>query len=307
MPETSSIAVRAFAKINLTLRVLAQRQDGLHELRTVFQSLTLHDSIRVQRVPGPLRIECDDPACPNDERNLVWQAAERLWSATRRARGGPRDLVVRITKRIPMQAGLGGGSSDAAAALKALAALWRVDLPRQRAVAMSAGLGADIPFFFTGGTALGLERGDLLFPLEDIQAASVLIVVPAFGVSTAEAYRWWDEQHEGARSEPPLNRSGSSPGSWPPGEMCNDLQAPVAGRHPEIRRLVAGLRRRGATYAAMSGSGSAVFGLFPGADGAQRAATTFEGGAVQVFVARTLGRRRYERLSQPAVGSRPRR
>jgi 4-diphosphocytidyl-2-C-methyl-D-erythritol kinase len=306
MVETSSIHVRAFAKINLTLRVLAKRPDGLHELRTVFQSLTLHDSIRVQRVPGPLRIECDDPACPKDERNLAWKAAERLWPATGR-RGSPRDVVIRITKRIPMQAGLGGGSSDAAATLKALAALWRVDLPPERAVAISAGLGADVPFFFTGGTALGLERGDLLFPLRDIQTAAAVVVIPKFGVSTAEAYGWWDEQHESARRGPLVKRTGSGLEHWPAGELCNDLQDPVAGRHPEIRRLVAALQRRGATYAAMSGSGSAVFGLFARADDAKRLAGTFESSALRVFVARTLGRSTYERLSQPTIGGRSRR
>jgi 4-diphosphocytidyl-2-C-methyl-D-erythritol kinase len=182
--------------------------------------------------------------------------------------------------------------------------LWRVDLPRARAVAISAGLGADVPFFFTGGTALGLERGDLLFPLTEIQPAAVVVVIPAFGVSTAEAYRWWDEQHEGARREPLIKRTGSSLEHWPPGELCNDLQDPVTGSHPEIRRLLAGLRRRGATYAAMSGSGSAVFGLFPTADDAKRSARTLAGGGLRVFVTRTLGRRTYERLSQPTIGSR---
>ena len=190
------IRCRAFAKINLDLRVLGVRPDGYHELRTTFQSIALADTLTFTRAPGPFRIDCDDPDCPTDRRNLVWRAAEQVWKAARR-RGAPRDLHVKIVKRIPMQAGLGGGSSDAAAALRALAALWRVALTRDRLHRMAAALGADVPYFLEGGTVLGLERGDRLFPLEDIPRAWVVLVVPGFGVSTKKAFSWWDRRWAG--------------------------------------------------------------------------------------------------------------
>ena len=114
-----------------------------------------------------------------------------MWAASGR-RGALRDVEVRLTKRIPLQAGLGGGSSDAAAALRALGSLWRVKDAALREIA--ATLGADVPYFLEGGTVLGLDRGDLLFPLVDHPAAWVTLVLPAFGVSTADAYRWWDEE-----------------------------------------------------------------------------------------------------------------
>src|SRR5713226_5301833 len=126
------VRVRALAKINLALRVLGVRPDGYHELRTVFQSIALHDTLTFREAPGPFRITCDDTACPTDATNVVWRAAAGVWAAATR-RGAPRDVSVRLVKRIPVQAGLGGGSSDAAAAIAALAALWRVRLARQRA------------------------------------------------------------------------------------------------------------------------------------------------------------------------------
>ena len=181
--------VRAFAKINRSLEVLGVRPDGFHELRTVFQSIALHDTIAIRAVPGAFQLTCDEPACPADRSNLVWRAAEQVWKAAGR-RGVPRDVSIQLTKRIPLQAGLGGGSSDAAAALRAFGRLWRVKPDRVRAIGSS--LGADVPYFFEGGTALGLDRGDLLFPLVDAPRAWVVLVIPPFGVSTKEAFAWWD-------------------------------------------------------------------------------------------------------------------
>src|SRR4051812_45294960 len=169
--------VQAFAKINRSLRVLGTRADGYHELRTIFQSIALHDTLTIRASRGPLRLTCDDPACPADERNLIWRAAARMWTASGR-RGAPNGIAIDLKKRIPMQAGLGGGSSDAAAALRALAARWRVSNAKVREAAVA--LGADVPYFLEGGTCLGLERGDLLFPLIDAAPAWVVLVLPDF-------------------------------------------------------------------------------------------------------------------------------
>jgi 4-diphosphocytidyl-2-C-methyl-D-erythritol kinase len=268
--------MRAFAKINLTLRVGGVRSDGFHELETTFQSLALHDTLTIRTARGPFRLTCDDPACPTDRRNLVWRAAAAVWRASGR-RGAPRGVAIHIAKRIPMQAGLGGGSSDAAAALRALGRRWRVGDPRLRVIAAS--LGADVPYFFEGGTALGVERGDLLFRLPDRPAAWVVLVLPAFGVSTKDAYRWFDgDKRGGGRG------------------VANDLHPAVARRHPEIARLVRALRRHGAYSSAMSGSGSAVFGLFRRRSRALRAALALASGTCRTVATRTVSRAAYRRL-----------
>ncbi len=354
--DRATVRVRAFAKINLTLRVLGLRPDGFHDLRTTFQSIALHDTLTCRARPGDFRIVCNDPACPSGESNLVWQAAERVWAAGGR-RGAPRDVEVRLVKRIPMEAGLAGGSSDAAAAVRAFAALWRVDLNGGRAHEIASALGADVPFFLEGGTALGVERGDVVYPLIDAPRMSVVVVVPSFGVSTREAFGWWDAA--GAAQRPRARgiseraevrpRDQKAPAAMPAGASAqrdaharhqraaalsqerrgwagavrevgprekarnddrdvwirlllegNDLEAPVAAHHPEIARLVTALRRRGASYAAMSGSGSAVFGLFDRRAPASAAATSLDRRGRRVLVTRTLDRAKYQRLARLA-------
>jgi len=226
--------------------------------------------------------------CPTDSTNLVWRAAEALWKAAGR-RGSPRDVAITLVKRIPVAAGLGGGSSDAAAVLRALARMWRVEAERLPAIA--AALGADVSYFLEGGTVLGLERGDLLFPLQDRPQTWVTLVVPAFTIRTSDAYRWFDADAKRLRRR--LKRE----------DAVNDLEAPVATRHPEIARLVGALRRAGASHAAMTGSGSAVFGLFDRRRAAARAANLVatlearEALTPRTIVTRTLSRAQYRRLA----------
>ena len=274
--------VRAFAKINVSLRVLGVRPDGYHDLRTVFQSIALHDTLTVRRARGPLRLTCDHPECPADHSNLVWRAAEAVWAATGQ-RGEPRGVRIHLAKQIPIQAGLGGGSSDAAAAIRALGRLWKVQAPELRAIGRT--LGADIPFFFEGGTVLGLERGDLLFPLLDAPPSWVVLALPSFGVNTTEAFGWFDQ----------ADAAHALPGRED--EFVNDLQAPVQTRHPEIHALVGALKRAGAAHAAMSGSGSAVFGLFRRRREASVAAVIVRRAASRVLLTRTIDRRSYQRLA----------
>jgi 4-diphosphocytidyl-2-C-methyl-D-erythritol kinase len=286
--KATLLRVRAPAKINRSLRIVGTAADGYHDLRTVFQSLALHDTLTFRERSGPFGLECDDPACPTDERNLVWRAAEAIARAAGGA-GAPRDIVIRLAKRIPMQSGLGGGSSDAAATLRGFASLWGVDVPRDRLHALAASLGADVPFFLEGGTALGLDRGDLLFGLLDAPAAWVTLVLPAFGVSTKDAYGWWDSH----RSRGSQGSCGSQAGV----DEVNDLQAAVVSRHPEIGRIVSALLRRGARHAAMSGSGSAVFGLFSSRRAAEDAARALAGRSRRTMVTRTANRVNYQRLA----------
>jgi 4-diphosphocytidyl-2-C-methyl-D-erythritol kinase len=319
--------VRAFAKINLSLRVLGVRPDGYHELRTILQSIELHDTLTIRAAPGPFQLTCDDPECPSNSTNLIWRAAEQLWSASGR-RGSPRDISIDLAKRIPLQAGLGGGSSDAAATLRALGRMWRIDEAHQRAIA--AALGADVPYFFEGGTVLGLERGDLLFPLLDYPAAWVVIALPPFGVSTRDAFWWWDGMAGGrafpasARSEssselrglaearearrPKASRFRSAESlALRPGEsqarrgLQNDLEEAAAAHHPQIKRLISAMRRAGASHAAMSGSGSAVFGLFARRTEAVAAAEALgssrSGRGIATMITRTVNRTRYQALA----------
>lgn len=277
--------VRAFAKINRSLRVLGVRLDGFHELRTIFQSIALHDTLTIRAVHGPFHLTCDDPDCPSGEANLIWRAADQVWKAARR-RGAPRDVSIHLAKRIPLQAGLGGGSSDAAAALRALGRLWGVDAGRVRASASS--LGADVPYFLEGGTVLGLERGDALFPLIDAPRAWIVLAIPSFGVSTKDAFAWWDRRRTRVGVDPRVRPGADT--QVGPYDLGNDLQMVVEKRHPEIAQLVRALRRAGATEAAMSGSGSAVFGLFSSRGAAAAAAASVSGSERRTLITRTVDR-----------------
>jgi 4-diphosphocytidyl-2-C-methyl-D-erythritol kinase len=287
-----SISIKAFAKINLDLQVLGVRPDGYHELRTTFQSVALSDVLTFTKTRGAFRIECDDPAVPTDRTNLIWKAAERVLRLSRR-RDIPSGVTVRVEKNIPMQSGLGGGSSDAAAALRALSALWRVKASDAELHHAAALLGADVPYFLEGGTALGFHRGDLIYPLDDIPPAWVVIVVPEFGVSTKEAFGWWDEKRgqEGREKREGLDGKARRQRERP----ANDLQNVVAKRHPIVAKLVRTLKAHGAFHASLSGSGSAVFGLFRRRGAAQAAARVVAG--PRTFVTPTLDRKTCRRLA----------
>lgn len=295
MPAT--VTIRAHAKINLDLRVLGTRADGFHELRTVFQALALHDVIRCMSRPGPFAIECSAAGIPLDETNLIWRAAQTLWRSLRRP-GAVRDVVLQLEKQIPQQAGLGGGSADAAAALMALAALWRVPVRPSQLTDLAAHIGSDVPFFLSGGTALGLGRGEEVYPLADLPRHWIVLLIPGFGVSTSEAYGWYDAEREMSRAP---REPQHVPGPWPSraAQMINDLEAPIASHHPEIDQMKAALKRAGALAAAMSGSGSAVFGLFQKGRDALKAMQHLKGSGWQAILTETLDRGEYAGLASP--------
>ena len=291
---------RALAKVNLDLRVLGTRPDGYHELRTVFQTIDLHDVLTAQEKPGPFVLKCRTPGVPLDDRNLVWRAAAALWKALGRG-GDPCDTVVTIEKGIPLEAGLGGGSADAAAGLQVLARLWGgapVSLLRE----VAAGIGSDVPFFLSGGTALGLGRGEEIYPLVDLPPHWVVVVRPPFGVSTAEAYSWYDEDRSGGVREP-RGELQILPVPWPTraAQMVNDLEAPVMRRYPEIGAIKSALREAGALAAAMSGSGSAVFGLFRTRPSAARALGPLAQAGSLALLTRTVSRADHERKARPVL------
>jgi 4-diphosphocytidyl-2-C-methyl-D-erythritol kinase len=299
----ASVTLRAFAKVNLSLRVSAARPDGFHDVRTILQSIDLFDRVKCVARRGPFQIRCDMPGVPLDRTNLVWKGAQLLWEAAGRD-GEARDAVVMLQKNIPMQAGLGGGSSDAATALLGLRRLWKLRVPDERMHALAATLGSDVPFFLVGGTALGLGRGEEVYPLESLPRYWVVLVIPSFGIATKDAYEWFDED-SAKRGRVQFSRADSGenytrplfpylPETWlgRTTALVNDLEAPVAARHPVITQLKQRFTERGALVAAMSGSGSTVFGLFSAHPAAARAARAFSKEGAQVLTARFLPRRR---------------
>jgi 4-diphosphocytidyl-2-C-methyl-D-erythritol kinase len=234
---------------------------------------------------------------PTDRRNLVWKAASLLWRTAERGRGEPRGVSVTLEKRIPAEAGLGGGSADAAVTLLALNRLWKLGLDSVALARIGARLGADVPFFLVGGTALGLGRGDDIYPLSDLPKVYVVLIKPGFGVSTVEAYRWYDEEPKRLRRE---TAGRLQPDGWPAwaAALRNDLEAPVVRHHPTISRICQTLVDAGAVKAAMSGSGSAVYGLFERADAARRTARDLARPGWTVLATRTLNRAEYQRLGR---------
>lgn len=289
-----SVSLPSFAKINLDLRILGTRPDGYHDLRTVFQSLALFDSLTVSVRRGPIAVTCDEPDIPTDQRNLVWRAASLLHRVATGRASAPRDIAIDLRKRVPSEAGLGGGSSNAAMTLLALNKLWKLDLDLATLTRIAARLGADVPYFLVGGTALGLGRGDDIYPLADMPPVHVVILRPGFGVATNDAYHWFDEESRRAAKDPVPR---AIPAGWPAwsATLRNDLEVPVVRHHPAIGRIRQSLLDAGATFAAMSGSGSAVFGLFERADAARRTANDLARPGWLSLNTRTLSRREYAR------------
>jgi 4-diphosphocytidyl-2-C-methyl-D-erythritol kinase len=284
----TSITRRASAKINLSQRITGVRPDGFPEVQTVMQAIGLFDRVTCQTRRGLFQIRCDMPGVPTDLTNLVWKAAQLLWEAAGRE-GEPRDTMVTLRKEIPMQAGLGGGSSDAAAALLALRRLWKVRLPDAQLHVLAAKLGSDVPFFLVGGTVLALGRGDEVYPLESLPRHWAVLVIPPFGVATRDAYAWLDAKR-GRESFSPVPSEKDSRPLFVNVPLVNDLEAPVIGRHPEIGQLTQQLTDSGALMAAMSGSGSTVFGVFESAAAARGAARGLKTRGLRVLIAPFLSR-----------------
>jgi 4-diphosphocytidyl-2-C-methyl-D-erythritol kinase len=289
--KKAGIRLPAFAKINLRLDVMGKRPDGYHELRTVFQALSLHDTLELALTKKPgITLEVSDAALPAGPENLVWRALEAIG----REIGYTGGVAAKLEKQIPVARGLGGGSSDAAAALVGMLRLTKAEVPLARLMEIAAGLGADVPFFLFGGCAVAVNRGDEIYPLLDLPKRTVVIVSPkGIGVSTKEAYGWIGEE---------LTKRAEAPKIWGFCALCwsrqgagvsNDFEGPVFRRHPRLGEIRAGLLQGGAADAALAGSGSAVFGVFRNPAQARRTARKFPEDAV--FVVESLSREEYAR------------
>jgi 4-diphosphocytidyl-2-C-methyl-D-erythritol kinase len=301
------IRIPAFAKVNLRLEIVGKRPDTYHELRTIFQTISLHDELRLRASKSSgicLTIQGNDSLSLEPIRkNLVYAAVDALRRELRIRSGVEIDL----RKKIPAGRGLGGGSSDAAAALRGYLQLTRRKIPAPRLMEIAASLGADVPFFLFGGRALGIGRGDEIYPLPDIPKLTLLVVSPSgIHVSTPDAYRWL--------KAPALTKTRYTPKLWEFCALCwslpaaagargsvlsNDFERPVFQRHPRLAQIKRALLQRGATEASLAGSGSAVFGVFPSPALARRAAVGFQD--EHTFVCETISRDRYLRKVQAAL------
>ncbi|MGD0202249.1 MAG: 4-(cytidine 5'-diphospho)-2-C-methyl-D-erythritol kinase [Bryobacteraceae bacterium] len=296
--------LRALAKINFDLRVLEARPDGYHELRTVFQTISLADALEVGFTPARrtvVSVACDVEIAGQ---NLVERAAHLALEAMR-TRGR---VEVHLRKRIPLGAGLGGGSSDAAATLLALPVLAGRRLGLEKLIELGACLGSDVPFFLLGGTAVALGRGTELYPLPDRPAVAYgLVVAPGIHVSTAEAYRELDRRRSltSAASQSIISDFQSCVwergGSFSAAAGRNDFETVVFARHPRLRTLKHRLESLGAEPAMLSGSGSALWGMFSGRQPAERARSAF--GKEQAFAIRVVTRARYRELWWRQLGA----
>ena len=271
MRMTRRARVRALAKINLELRVLAERPDGYHELRTIFHTISLADSIEITFTPARrTSIELVDDLHIAD--NLAARAARAAMDAMRVT----GRVEIRLKKRIPMGAGLGGGSSDAAAVLLALPVLAGRSLAIERLRELGEQLGSDVPFFLLGGAAVGIGRGTELFPLPDGKPLSGVLVSPGIHISTAEAYAWLNSR---LTSESQQNKIVTFQSRvWDGGvsrAACNDFETVALEQHGIIGAIKKRMWRAGASMALMTGSGSAVYGIFPGSAQASEVFTVF--------------------------------
>jgi 4-diphosphocytidyl-2-C-methyl-D-erythritol kinase len=298
------IRIPAFAKVNLCLDVLGKRADGYHELRTIFHTVTLHDTLRFRpgRAPGiQLQIEGNEQLSQEAaEKNLVYRAVDALRKELKIRPG----VEILLQKRIPAGRGLGGGSSDAAAALLGYLQFTRKRLEPTRLLPIAASLGADVPFFLLGGRAMGIGKGDEIYPLPDIPKQTLLIVSPKnIHVPTPDAYRWLHAPELASLTKFAATHKlfefcalcWSAQGE----RLSNDFEEAVFRRHPRLKQIRRALLQGGASEALLAGSGSAVFGVFPSPAKARRAVVGFPHD--QTFVCETISRSRYARRMKSAL------
>jgi 4-diphosphocytidyl-2-C-methyl-D-erythritol kinase len=333
------ITVRSFAKINLGLCIGAPRRDGFHDLRTVYQTIAAHDVIRVRIAKGSgIEIRCEDDRVPADESNTCYRVAERTM-ALLRAKG---KVLIEIEKRLPVQGGLGGASSNAVATLLALERALQKHIPGAEKLRIAAEVGSDLPLFLIGGTMLGVGRGEEVYPLPDLSPTACVLATPDVGVSTPEAFSDWDRSMERRVSSPAqarqnrakltasshsdrMNEFSRRLSSWLsglPGKtgepvtgvpaggrgraesplldlvrtgIENDFEQVVFPKHPELREVKRALERCGAFYASLSGSGSALYGLFRTRKAAEMAAARLRKQDVAAEVTATITRQQYRR------------
>jgi 4-diphosphocytidyl-2-C-methyl-D-erythritol kinase len=291
---------RAYAKINVGLEVLFRREDGYHELRTIFQTIDMYDRLSFQPAEKGVALVTSDPELSTGRDNLVVRAAEILAERIECSKG----VRIELEKTIPAGRGLGGGSADAAMTLLALNELWQGDLSEAELRKLARGIGMDVPYFLVGGTALGLGRGEEIFPLEFQFEVPIVLILPDFAVSTAEAYRnliLTKRETSLKLQDFALSCLGGRGMSL---DLVNDLESSTTVFSPAIHEYKASLTELGAAVALMSGSGSSVFGVFYNDAVARSAAESLAARGTCAIATRTSARRTY---LERRLESRPRR
>ena len=324
------ISIRSFAKINLGLRIGPARGDGFHELRTIYQTLALHDVVQVEIQPGSgIEICCDDPRVPLDESNTCYKIVERVLK-TAKAQVG---VTIRIDKRLPVQGGLGAASSNAVATMLGLERELGRKIPAEAKLRIAAEVGSDLPLFLIGGTVLGVGRGEEVHPLRDLPTFHLVVVTPSVGVSTPAAFARWDEmvarepELTGTGTAGTINKFGqhsfvwlsesvfsqgasaSEPASGVPavgGDRAetllldlvragieNDFERVVFPEYPELREVKRVLQREGARFASLSGSGSTLYGVFASDEEARAAAARMTAAGYGAVATTTVTRDEY--------------
>ncbi len=322
MPTT----IRSFAKINIGLRIGPRRDDGYHELRTLYQTIALHDLIKIDVARGTgIEIHCNDSRVPRDNSNTCWRVAEKILRALK-ARSKVR---ITIEKKLPVQGGLGAASSNAVATMLGMERAFKRRLAPEERLRIASEVGSDLPLFLVGGTVLGIGRGEQVYAVDDLPSFPCVIATPDVGVSTPAAFAAWDKRQPKLTSPRAsarmdsfsqsvyqwLNGSSFSPTGvpgkgWDRAEallldlvrtgMENDFESVVFPLYPAVRQVKRMLEREGAKYVSLSGSGSSVYGLFAGRQDAARAVKTLNQADVRAQVTSTLPRARYWKDIFPA-------
>jgi len=323
-----AVAVRSFAKINIGLCIGAARDDGFHELSTIYQSIALHDVVRVdvQRGTG-IEIRSKNPKVPQDESNTCYRMAERVLRALKQR----HKVVIQIEKNLPVQGGLGAASSNAVATLLGLERALKTEVPAGEKLRMAAEVGSDVPLFLLGGTVLGMGRGEQVYPLADLPGLPLVVAMPGVAISTPKAFADWDAlEKNGSAGKDKLTPAGCSdrmnvfsrslfawltPGmvngsstgvSTRGGDRAeaplldlvragieNDFERVVFPQHPELREVKRVLESQGARYASLSGSGSSVYGFFDSQEAAEQAAGGMGAKDITAQASKTLTRSEY--------------
>jgi 4-diphosphocytidyl-2-C-methyl-D-erythritol kinase len=308
------VTVRSFGKINFGLYIGPARADGYHDLRTVYQTIALHDVIRVSVGRGTgIQIQCTDPRVPCDGTNTCHRIAERVLDEL----GATGRVRIEIEKRLPVQGGLGAASSNAVATMVALERALRKPLSQASRLGIAAAVGSDLPLFLVGGTVLGVGRGEEVYPVADFPAMPLVVVTPEVGVSTPKAFADWDELTPAGASDRlvdvgrvlsawlgspntgALARSRSRAGS-PLLDLVrtgieNDFERVVFSQIPELRDIKGELQRAGASYASLSGSGSTLYGVFRTRAAAVKAVARLKKQGLRAVATTTLTRQQYWR------------
>ena len=289
--------IRSFAKINLALAVPGRRPDGYHNIETVFQAIDLSDELEF-RPSAEISLTCEDLPDVPEKDNIVWKAAVSIAERAGAERTGEkRGAAITLRKKIPFGAGLGGGSGNAAATLLGLCRFWNFNISNAELHEIASAIGSDVPFFLTGGAAIGRGRGEILTELPDFQQEHLVVIFPGVSVSTASAYRALNLGLTFADSDPRIQTFlglAVNGGSWRAG-IFNDFETAILPAYPEIAEAKSFLEKQGAISTLLSGSGSSVFGFFFDEESARAAAAAVNRANWRAFPAKTLTRAEYFR------------